>query len=289
MYYNRILRLWILDRLDYFSLGVIVGSIISSRIKSDLSEKKAMEPLKNSIIKKSKLVLKSDRPISNSNEIRIKRIYKFALENGKLLLELILYKCRIDISYWLLTEVVNPQVILRTVIAGGIAGFTTSWFSASTSLLAPSVLILILSIRGVAQQIVNQSDYTNYRKLYNQMFEDDELTQTTRAFFIEQEVATATDIEMKYQNTAKNPLTEAKFNSDPTWEEFIKARMKEELGVIENSSPKKLKEIKHSRKIKRKIGYFKDLIDEIAEDPADIIDAEIVKQPIRVKVKKEEL
>ena len=46
-----------------------------------MSDKKAMKRLKNSIIKKSKLVIKSDRRISNSKEIRIIKIYKFASEN----------------------------------------------------------------------------------------------------------------------------------------------------------------------------------------------------------------
>ena len=40
-----------------------------------------MKRLKNSIIKKSKLVGQSDRSISNSKKIQIKKIYKFALEN----------------------------------------------------------------------------------------------------------------------------------------------------------------------------------------------------------------
>ena len=40
-----------------------------------------MERLKNSIIKKSKLVRQSDRLITNSKEIRIKNIYRFTLGN----------------------------------------------------------------------------------------------------------------------------------------------------------------------------------------------------------------
>jgi len=43
MYYNRILRLWVLDPLDYFLVSAIVGSLAASRFKSYLSEKKAME------------------------------------------------------------------------------------------------------------------------------------------------------------------------------------------------------------------------------------------------------
>jgi hypothetical protein len=315
-------------------------------LKDYLSEKKAMERLKNSIIKKSKLVRQSDRPIFNSKETRIKNIYKVALENrggqfenfqadhefsnevfnlaqeikglverlarflkerelkgvariffknGRLLLELILYKCRIDITYSLLTEGLSTQVIVITATAGGAAGFTLSWFSAGASLVAPPVLISILLIRSVAQQIVNQRDYAKFKKLVTQMLEDDELKQTIRAFFMEGEVPKANLIEMKPLDSDKNSLPEFNFDlqSDQTPEEFIKARMEEELGLVENPTQEQLEEIIHRRKIntkpKGKTVYFKDFIDEIAEGPDDIIDAEIVKEHIRVKVKNEEL
>ena len=348
MYYNRILRVWVVDPLDYFLLSAIIGSLVASRLKDYLSEKKAMERLKNSIIKKSKLVRQSDRPIFNSKETRIKKIYKVALENrggefenfqadhefsnevfklaeeikglverlarflkerelkgvariffknGRLLLELILYKCRIDITYSLLTEGLSTQVIVITATAGGAAGFTLSWFSAGASLVAPPVLISILLIRSVAQQIVNQRDYANFKKLVNKMLEDDELKQTLRAVFTEGEVpkAKANLVEMKPVDSDKNTLPEFNFDfqSDQTLEEFIKARMEEELGLVENPTQEQLEEIINRRKINRKpkgkTVYFKDFIDEIAEVPDDIIDAEIVEEPIRVKVKNEEL
>jgi len=66
--YNQILRVWVLDPFDYFLLSTILGSIVVSRLKDYLSE-----------IKKSELVRQSDRSISNSK--KIKKIYKFALEN----------------------------------------------------------------------------------------------------------------------------------------------------------------------------------------------------------------
>jgi len=93
----------------------------------------------------------------------------------------------------------------------------------------------------------------------------------------------------------KNPLPEFNFDSDQTFEEFIKARMKEELGLVENPNPtpEQLEEIINTRKIrnkpKEKTVYFKDFINQRAEDPDDIIDAEIVKEVIKVKVENEEL
>lgn len=346
MYYNRILRVWVVDQLDYFLLSAIIGSLAASRLKDYLSEKKVMERLKNSIIKKSKLVRQSDRPIFNSKETRIKKIYKVALENrggqfenfqadhefsnevfnlaqeikglverlarflkerelkgvariifknGRLVLELILYKCRIDINYGLLTEGLSTQVIVITATAGGAAGFTLSWFSAGASLVAPPLLISTLLIRSVAQQIVNQRNYAKFKKLVTEMLEDDELKQTIRAFFMEGEIPKSNLIEMKPLDSDKNPLLEFNFDLqlDQTPEEFIKARMEEELELVENSTQEQLEEIIHRRKINRKpkgkTVYFRDLIDEITEGPDGIIDAEIVKEPITVQVKNEEL
>ena len=125
------------------------------------------------------------------------------------------------------------------------------------------------------------------------MLEDDELKQIIRTFFLEGKVSTATCIEMKPQDSDKNPLPEFHFDSDQTFEEFIKARMKEELGLVKNRTPKQLEEIINTKKIKNKpkgkTVYFKDFINKIAEDPDHIIDAEIVKEAIKVKVKNEEL
>ena len=127
-------------------------------------------------------------------------------------------------------------MIVITAIAGGAAGFTLSWFSAGASLVAPPLLISILLLRSVAQQIVNQRDYSKFKKLVNQMLEDDELKETIRAVFMEGEVPTTTSVKMKPLNSGKNSALKYDFNlkSDETFEEFIKARMKEELGLVEN-------------------------------------------------------
>lgn len=125
------------------------------------------------------------------------------------------------------------------------------------------------------------------------MLEDDKLKQTIRAFFMKGEVPITTSIEMKPWYSDKNPLLEFNLDSDQTFEEFIKTRMKEELKLVENATPEQLEEIIYTRKIKRKTkgktGYFKDFIEKVAEDPDDIIDAKIVKEATRVKVKNQEL
>ena len=114
------------------------------------------------------------------------------------------------------------------------------------------------------------------------MLEDDELKQTIQAFFIEGGPPKTIAIEIKPLDSDKNPLPEFNFDSDQTFEEFIKARMKEELGLVENPTPEQLEEIINTRKIKKKpkgkTVYFKDFINQIGEDSDDIIDAEIVKK-----------
>ena len=124
------------------------------------------------------------------------------------------------------------------------------------------------------------------------MLDDDELKETIRAFFMEGEVeASSGRLEMK-------PLDfESKSGED--FKEFIKARMKEEFGLIENPTETQLEEIIH-RKVKRKpkgkTVFFRDFIDEIPSEGADlsdtdliddIIDAEILEEPIRIKLDNE--
>jgi hypothetical protein len=347
MYYNQILRVWVLDLVDYFLLSAFIGSLTASYLKDYLSEKRAMERLRNSILKKSELL--EDRPILTSKEKRIQKIYKVALgthggqledfqadhqfsnevfqlaqaikgfverlasflkerelkgvakiffKNGRLLLELILYKCKIEISYFLLTEALSTQVIVITATVGGAAGFTLSWFSAGAALVAPPVLISTLLIRSLLQQIINKRDYWKFKKMINQMLNEDELKQTVRAFFMEGEVPRTSRIEMKAFDSDKNSLPKFDFESDsnPTLEEFIRTKMEEELGLFENPTQEQLEEIIHRGKINRnskgKTVLFRDFIDEVADlsDSDTIINAEIVKEfkePIEVRVRNE--
>jgi len=341
MYYNRILRVWTLDLFDYFLLSAIIGNLVALFLKNYLSEKRAMERLKNSIIKKSK----SDRPISISKEARIKKIYKVAFsthggqfeqfqadpefsnevlkvaqgikgfverlatflkerelkgvariffKSGRVLLVLILNKCKIDITYVLLTGELSTQVIIITSTAGGAAGFTLSWFSAGAALVATPVLTLTLLTRSLLQQRVNQRDYSKFKKMINRMLDDEELKQKIRAFWIDGESPANTPIGMKLFDSDKNPVPEFNFKSDQNFEEFIKARMEEELGLVENPTQEQLEEIIHHRKISRKVKgktvFFKDFIDEIDTiGPDNIINAEIIEESIKVKVRNKEL
>lgn len=65
------------------------------------------------------------------------------------------------------------------------------------------------------------------------------------------------------------------------------------MGLLKKPTHEQLKKRIHHKKVNRKLKgkavYFKDFIDEIAEGPDDIVDAEIVKEPIKVNVKNEGL
>jgi len=264
MYYNRILRVWVFDPLDYLLISALIGSLLASHLKRYLSEKAAMKRLKKSIINKSGLVA-SKTPILTSKEAKIKRIYRFALENrggqfeefkddhefsnetfkiaqqvekmvtrlaaflkqkelkgllriffsqGRLILELILYKCNINITYSILTEGLSTQVIVFTVTAGGAAGFTLSWFSAGAALVAPPLLASVLLLRGFTQQMLNQMEYSKFKKMVNKMLDDDDLKETLRAFFLEGEGSANSSkrIEMGPLDLDQNPALKHDFH-----------------------------------------------------------------------------
>jgi hypothetical protein len=346
VYYNRIIRVWVFDQVDYFVLSLLMGSIIASRLKEDSSEKLAMERLKSSIIEKSGLV-RLKTPVLNSKEAKIKQIYRFALadrggqleefqadhefsnevfnlaqnikgvverlavflkkkelrgvakiffKNGRLILELILYKCKIDITYTIIAEGLSTQVIVMTVCAGGAAGFALSWFSVGAILVSPSVLLSFLLLRNVNKQILNQRDYSKFKKMVDKMLDNDEMKKTIQAAFVmEGEGPTSSFGPLKMEPLDFDEKSALKnfFNLKPdeNLDEFIKARMKEELGLIENPTEEQLQEIVQKmvkRKPKRKTVFFRDFINENPYEGSnfshsDIIDDDILEQPIRMK------
>lgn len=71
------------------------------------------------------------------------------------------------------------------------------------------------------------------------------------------EVPTTNVIEMQPRYLDKNHLPEFNFDSDQTFEKFIKAKMNKELRLVESPTPLELEEIIKNRKIinKRKTVY----------------------------------
>lgn len=106
---------------------------------------------------------------------------------------LILHKCRIYITYALLTEGLSTQAIVIRVTAESVAVFTLTWFSISANLIASPLLISILLPKNIAQQLVNQRDFSKFKNLLNQMLGSEEIQQTVQVAFTE----VTSGIEMK--------------------------------------------------------------------------------------------
>jgi len=345
MYYNRILRIWVFDPLDYFLISALIGSLAASYLKKHFSEKESMKRLRDSIISKSILV-KSKIPISKSRIKRekVRRVTRFALNNrggqfeesqashqlsnelfklaqeikkrveslaavlkerelqgalkiffksGRLVLQLILHKCNIRISYSDLTEGLSTQVIVFTITSGGAAGFTLSWLSVGASLVTPPLIASVLVLRSFTQQVINQREYSKFKRILNEMLKDEELQIILRPVFTGDEPPTvgSLEFEMGPSDFDANPPLKHDFNleSGEGYEEFIKAQMKAEFGLIENPTETQLEEIINRKvKPKAKTVYFRDFINQPASDGADpsysdILDAEIVEEPIRVR------
>jgi hypothetical protein len=123
-------------------------------------------------------------------ERELKGIAKILFKNSRLVLELILYKCNIDITYLTLTEGLSTPVIRITATIVGTAGFMLSWFLVGATLVASPLLISTLLLRSVTQQILHQREYLDFKKVVEKMLKDDELKETLQVFFIEEKIPT---------------------------------------------------------------------------------------------------
>lgn len=181
---------------------------------------------------------------------KLKGILKIFFKSGRLILKLILYKCNIEITYVALGEGVSTQIIVITATAGGLAGFTLSWFSVGASLVAPPLLISFLFLQNLTQQMLNNRAYEEFKSKMKELLKDNEIGESLRAVFLEDEGLTPSSggLDMEPTDFDENtPLKlefgEKNLKSGEEFEEFVRSRMKEELGLVENPTETELKEI----------------------------------------------
>jgi hypothetical protein len=329
MFYNRILRVWVLDLSDFFLISALIGSLLALYLKKRLSKKVAMERLKTPILSSEEVKIKQIYRVALDNrggqfeefqaghefsnevfnlaqnikgrveqlavflkERELKGIAKIFFKNGRLIIELILYNCSIGISYGTISEGLSAQVIVITSSVGGAAGFALSWFSVGAILVSPPVLILVFLLRSATQQILNQRDYLKFKNMLDKMLNEDELKETIQVFFMQGEGLTPSSGKLKMESLDFDEKSALKHNlnlkSDENFEEFIEARMKEELGLIKNPTKEQLQEIiqkKVKRKPKGKTVFLRDFINENPYEGtdfshSDIIDTEILEESI---------
>lgn len=356
MYYNKILGSWVLDAIDYFLISALISGIAGSHLKTYFSEKEAMRRLKNSIIKKSRL-LKADASESTNFDstesikkrpANIKKIVKFALSNrggqdgngyklaeqirnmilklavflkqremegllkilfthGRLVLELILSMCQIHLTYITSNEV-NPQIIVIAMTSGGSIGFTLSWVSAGTILVSPPVIASILLLRSFTQQIIHNIQFLQLKNRFNELLKDEEIREEIQTLLIDTQKKINNSNKIKFEsfeslNWNKNPeIKEAaerlgifenaphltgELNLNPEDPDSIK--ILQELN-IPTKPTKPIKEIVKGEVQKKNTGktvYFRDFVKQISDDSdmsdSGIIDAEFIKEPIRIR------
>jgi hypothetical protein len=222
----------------------------------------------------------------------LKGVLKFFFRRGRLMLEFILFKCQIDLSYVVLTEEVSTQVIVLSSTTGGASGFTLAWLLAGSVFFVPVTIFSMIVLRSGRQQILNHMEYLKFKTMVNRMVNDGDLKETIQAFFLEDQgpVRSSSRLEIGPPDSNKNSLLKHDFSGKSSEEpdEFLKQSIKQEFGLIENSSQIQLEEIiqkKVSRKPKGKTVYFRDFIEKIPDPESNlpIVDAEILEEPIRVR------
>ena len=149
-----------------------------------------------------------------------------------LVLQLILYQCNIRISYFQFThKELSTQVIVFTIILGGAAGFTLSWFSAGASLVAPPLIASTLILRSFTQQLVNYRNYLKFKEMMERILENEEIKPRFRIICTESEplIVGSEKLIIKLPDVGADPLLTHNFLN----EGFIKARMNNEFKLIE--------------------------------------------------------
>jgi hypothetical protein len=262
MYYNRILCVWVVDALDYFLISAIIGSFVASHLKNYLSEKAAMERLKKSIINKSKLASKTNTPLLNSKEAKIKKIWRFAnnlrggcnyeyqladqIKNLVTVLAVYLKKKELGAKVlkiiftqgirilqlvlymckinlqYVVVDPVSPQVIVIVVCTGGTFSFIWSWFLAGTTLVVPPTLLSFFLLRSSVQQIQHNVEYTKLKNSIGRFLKDKNLQEEMKNLLIK--------TQNQIDNSKKIKLEHLNWNKNPAIKEAA-----ERLGIFESA------------------------------------------------------
>lgn len=130
-------------------------------------------------------------------EKELKGVAKIFFKNGCLLLKLILYKCKVDITYGLIQQGMSTQVIVITSTVGGATGFVLAWNSVGATLIATPVLLATLGVRSVIQQLIAERDYLKVKKILERVLEDKKIQETIHIVFEKGDVPTTSLVNMK--------------------------------------------------------------------------------------------
>jgi hypothetical protein len=243
MYYNRFVNRFILDAFDYFLISSFIASRLAPYLKRSLSEEASMERLKDSILNESRLIEPSKSILSSeqakiqtiyrlaldsrggsnpeyqlaekieriafrlayflrNRELRAKFL-KIIFTKGRLVLQLVLSVCNIDL-YYLYQEPLSQEFMVAMCITGSATGFICSWFSVATILVTPPAAVLAFFLRSLCQQTLHNVAYKQFveKFLTDKNFEEKITNMLSRA---QKRVENSKSITIEYLNWNKNP------------------------------------------------------------------------------------
>lgn len=225
-----------------------------------------------------------ERLLSFCAERELKGMAKIFFKSGRLIIELILIKCNIELDYEFLIAGSSVQVIVMTSIVGGAAGFTWSWFSAGGMLIAPPVLLGTLISRSIIQQVINYRESKKFKDVVLKMLEDKEVKERLRIIFVDDERITPSVYGVEMQSLQENMRSKYDFKTVENSEQLIKSIMEKNLGLVENPTDIEIEEIikRPRKKVRAKTVYYGEFIERNQNKVANenIVDAEFIKESI---------
>ena len=217
-------------------------------------------------------------------------------------MQLVLSLCKINLQY-VVVDTVNPQVVVIACCTGGTTGFIWGWFSVGAILAAPPTLLSIFLMRNLAQQIQHNAEYTKLKNIIGRFLEDKNFQEEIKTILLDTQkrIDNSKKIKLEHLNWNRNPaikeaaerlgifenptsatgpLSLDTLNPNPDLKKIL-----EELNIIETPNPKT--PIKTS--MKGKTVNFRDFVEGMGDgdnkSDLDVIDAEIVQEPVRIRIR----
>jgi hypothetical protein len=224
------------------------------------------------------------------------KLLKFIFGHARLALQLILSVYKIDLQFIVL-DATSLKVVVIACCTGGATGFVVSWFSAAAALVIPPMVVTLVLGRSLAQQIQSNRNYNKFLENIHICLKDKISQKDIQSIIIsaQKEIDNSKSIKLSHLNWNKNraikeaaerlgifesaPIFTGQFTSD-TLDPGLN-KILEEFGLSEKLSTK--------ASIKGKLINFRDFVKKMVDDhdksTLDLIDAEIIQEPIRIRIR----
>jgi hypothetical protein len=160
-------------------------------------------------------------------EQELKGILRILFRNGRLVLQLILYTCKIRLEYTTI-EGVNAQIIVVAFTTGAAGGFVGAWVQAGAMIATPPVLMLVFLLRSLGQQIIHLGNMAAFKRMSQELLDDPKIRESLEGIIIE--ANKKIDANQKIYDSNKIILENLNWNKNSAIKEAA-----EQLGIFENS------------------------------------------------------